>query len=248
MDRFLRTERLIGPQAFSKLNNSMVTIAGIGAVGGYAIEGLARAGVGHLRIVDFDRVARHNINRQLVALESTIGQKKAALAKARIADINPQCQVEALDQFVDKDSLPAILDPRPDLVIDAIDALNSKIELLVTCYEMGIPVLSSMGAALRTDASKVRMADIMETSNCPLAKRIRKRLRRRGIEKGIRCVYSFENVDFTYRDPALEEPDENEVPEASRGRERRVLGSLPTLTGIFGLTLANMAIEQLIKK
>ncbi len=135
-----------------------------------------------------------------------------------------------------------ILTPRPDLLIDAIDSLNPKIQLLCGAYEAGIPTLSSMGAALRTDPTKIACGDIYDSRNCPLAKHVRKRLRRRNIGRGITCVYSTEKVEFDYQ-PA--EPEENAPALSLRGRQRNVLGSLPTLTGIFGLYLANQAILQL---
>ncbi len=148
--------------------------------------------------------------------------------------------------FADQETLSTILDPTPDLVIDAIDSLNPKIQLLAEVYNRGIPLLSSMGAALRTDTGKIAVGDIAESRGCPLAKRVRKRLRRIGIETGIRCVFSTEKVNFIYTPPPVSDPS---VPPANkyenRGRKRVVLGSLPTLTGIFGLILANEAILHL---
>ena len=135
----------------------------------------------------------------------------------------------------------SILTPRPDLVIDAIDSLSPKIQLLREAHYLGIPVLSSMGAALRTDPTKIAYADLSKTYNCPLAKRVRKRLRKFGIEEGIGCVFSSEPVNFTY-----EGPQEEEIPTQEwRGCPRNVLGSMPTITGIFGLMLANAAIMRL---
>jgi tRNA A37 threonylcarbamoyladenosine dehydratase len=245
MDRFLRIERLIGQQALTRLQEATVTVVGLGAVGGYAVEGLARAGVGHLRVVDFDRIRSHNINRQIVAVESTIGMKKTRAIADRVAEINPNCRVDALDLFADQETAKEILDPPPDLLIDAIDSLNPKFELLVAGHELGIPIISSMGAALRTDPSQIKTADILDTKKCPLARRLRKKLRKYGIGEGITCVYSEEDVNFEYKEPANESGVEESVPGYERGRERRVLGSLPTITGIFGLTIANIAIKKL---
>jgi len=247
MDRFLRIERLIGPQALSRLKDAMVTVVGLGAVGGYAVEGLARAGIGHLRLVDFDRIRSHNINRQIIALEGTIGQKKTTALAERVAAINPRCQVEALDLFADRDTTPMILEPRPQLLIDAIDSLNPKFELLIAAHELKIPIISSMGAALRTDPLQIKTTDVMATKKCPLARRLRKKLRRHGIESGISCVYSEEDVNFDYQQPETD-PDEETIPSLDRGRPRRVLGSLPTITGIFGLTIANLAIKRIIEQ
>lgn len=237
MDRFSRTEQLLGKDAFERIGKSYVVVVGLGAVGGYAVEGLARAGIGHLRLVDFDKVAKSNINRQILALESSLGQLKCEAAVARVKEINPACQVEGLPLFADVDNIEAILDPKPDLIIDAIDALNPKVQLLFSAIRLGIPVLSSMGAALRTDPARIAFGDISESCGCPLAKRVRKRLRRQGISSGIGCVYSSEPVEFNYTGP-----EEDDDCKDWRGRQRNILGSLPTITGIFGLILANQSI------
>lgn len=244
MERFSRIQRLLGQERFKRLQSRTVTVVGLGAVGGYVVEGLARAGISNLRLIDFDTIQPTNINRQILALESTLGMLKAVAAKERVLAINPSCNVEALPIFTAEETLDTILEPAPDLLIDAIDSLNPKVQLLVGAYERKIPTLSSMGAALRTDPTKVRIADIFSTTNCPLAKHVRKRLRRRGVDRGISCVYSFEKVDFDYTQPN-EDVQVGETPHSDRGRERNVLGSLPTVTGIFGLTLANEAIMQL---
>lgn len=244
MERFSRIERLLGEERFSRLQSRSVTVVGLGAVGGYVVEGLARAGVSNLRLVDFDTIQPTNINRQILALESTLGQPKASVAENRVLQINPDCQVEAIPLFTGEETLNTILTPQPDLLIDAIDSLNPKVQLLVRAYEQQILTLSSMGAALRTDPTKINTADIFDTNNCPLARLVRKRLRRRGVDRGITCVYSREKVDFDYTQPN-EDTQIGETPFSDRGRERNVLGSLPTVTGIFGLILANHAIMLL---
>ena len=245
-NRFSRLKRLIGPERLDILRSKTVTIVGLGAVGGYALEGLARAGVNHFRLVDFDKVCLTNINRQILALESTIGRPKVEVAVERVKDINPDCSIETLDIFVDEDTVSQVLDPEPDLVIDAIDSLNPKIELLVRITEKGIPVISSMGAALRTDPTLIRVDDIMDSWKCPMAKRVRKRLRRRGVEGGIPCVYSTEDIEVAYSGVEIvDELGQGRDQGIERGRVRQVLGSLPTVTAIFGLTIANHAILQL---
>ncbi|PID72126.1 MAG: tRNA threonylcarbamoyladenosine dehydratase [Desulfobulbus propionicus] len=243
MQRFLRTQQLLGEDVFARIQQSRVTVIGLGAVGGYAVEGLARAGVGWLRLVDFDTIELSNINRQILALESTLGQPKAEVAQARVQEINPDCHVEARQVFADELELVTLLDPVPDIIVDAIDSLNPKVQLLHTAYQHQIPIVSSMGAALRTDATKVEVGDIAQSRGCPLAKRVRKRLRRIGIESGIRCVYSTEKVTFSYGAPEV--PQESQPGFTHRGRPRVVLGSLPTLTGIFGLMVANEVLLQL---
>ena len=242
--RFTRTRLLLGDERFEILKQSSVTLVGLGAVGGYAMEGLARAGIGNLRLIDFDTIQPTNINRQILALESTLGTAKVEAAKKRVEDINPLCNVEALPIFGSEQSLGEILEPKPDLLIDAIDSLNPKVQLLVGAYERGVPTISSMGAALRTDPTRVKIADIFDSTSCPLAKHVRKRLRRRGVERGISCVYSTEKVIFDYTQES-EDRVVGETPFSDRGRDRNTLGSLPTLTGIFGLIIANEAIIRL---
>lgn len=241
MDRFLRTELLLGKEKLKKLRESFVVVVGIGAVGSYCIEGLARAGIGRMRIVDFDRIKTSNINRHLHALTSTIGEPKPVAAKRRIHDINPSCEVEILHTFAAAESIDEILSGNPDIVIDAIDSLNPKTQVLSASFKKGIPVISSMGAALRTDPSKICIADVFDTRNCPLAFHLRKRLRRNGVGRGIIAVFSEEKTRKTNPLPKGA-VDDNDY---ERGRKRQTLGSLPTITGIFGLTIANKAIEIL---
>ncbi len=245
-NRFARTELLLGTAAFARLSGSHVAVIGLGAVGGYAVEGLARAGVGALTLVDFDTVQPSNINRQIFALESTVGRAKAEVARARVLDINPDCRVRAFSYFADAESIEPILNGRPDAVIDAVDALNPKMQILLACRRHNIPTYSSMGAALRRDPLQIRVGDLFTTRGCPLARRLRKRLRSVGIDSGITCVYSLEPVDFIYQQADAEEPDA--TPLAKRGRRRRTLGSLPTLTALFGLILAHEVITALCRE
>lgn len=243
MERFLRTERLIGSENMEILGSKTILVAGLGAVGSYAVEGITRLGVGSIRLADFDTISRTNINRQLFALESTIGLSKVDVAEARIKDINPECHVYPMNLFVHNDTIAKLTEQPLDLIIDAIDSLNPKIELLEFAYNNKIPVISSMGAALRTDPFKIKSGDIFDTHRCPLSKQVRKRLRNRGVGRGISCVYSTERVDFSYIDPEEETAGEDLY---DRGIKRRVLGSLPTIPGIFGLILANMAYKKLL--
>lgn len=246
MERFLRIDRLIGREKRESLAEKRVCIVGLGAVGGYALEALARSGVGAFTLVDFDTVNLTNINRQLLALESTIGESKVELAKRRILDINPECKVNAMNMFAHDESMEVIFSEKPDVLIDAIDSMAPKLTLLEYAWNMGIPIVSSMGAAVHTDPFALKRDDLMKTHTCPLARQIRKKLRRRGVGKGITCIYSAETVDYEYKDPDEEEnPDRNEQ-ELDRGRKRKVLGSLPTITGIFGLQIGHCALEKLL--
>lgn len=239
-DRLTRTRMLLGDKGLSRLQNAAVMVVGLGAVGGYALEALARSGIGRLVLVDFDVFDESNINRQILALTSTVGQKKTAVARRRVLDINPDCIVETRDMFVNADTLPQLLDIPVDFVVDAIDALNPKCCLMEALYERGIPFISSMGAALKTDPSFIKCGTLSASKNCGLAKFIRKRLRKRGLEiSRINCVYSDEQVCLPETALAFDGDD------ASAGRVRHTLGSLPTITAIFGLTIANYVITSL---
>lgn len=239
-DRLKRTRMLLGEKGMTCLRQATVMVVGLGAVGGYALEALARAGVGHLVLVDFDVFDTSNINRQILALTSTVGQKKTDVAKRRVLDINPECQVEVIDTFVNVDTLPELLNRPLDYVVDAIDALNPKCCLIESLYDRGIPFISSMGAALKSDPSCIKSGKLSASKNCGLAKFIRKRLRKRGVEiSQINCVFSDEQVSLPETALSLE----GEAPE--NGRQRHTLGSLPTITAIFGLTIANQVIISL---
>lgn len=247
MNRFHRTELLFGPEAMKRLRGATVTVAGLGGVGSYAVEALARAGVGHLRLIDADVVSQSNINRQLYALGSTLGQAKVELAAARVHDINPACRIEALRVYIDSETTDALLTPLPDVLIDAIDTLSPKVGLLQRALELGVPcIVSSMGAANKTDATAVRVADLEQTKHCRLARFIRKRLRRRGIHSGITCVYSEEE---TGRVDLPDEPPDFEAPSKTcDGQIRAPLGSTPWLPPIFGFNAAAAAIRFLINR
>ncbi|MCF8091211.1 MAG: tRNA threonylcarbamoyladenosine dehydratase [Desulfotignum sp.] len=248
--QFDRTVRLMGKDAVEKLGQARIAVFGLGAVGSYAAEALARSGVGHLRLVDFDRVDVSNINRQLFALHSTLGQKKAKIAGSRVLDINPACHVEICDAFVNADSLGGLLSPDLDVVVDAIDGLNSKVNLLVAARQMDLTVVSSMGAGGRTDVSLIRAGDIADTSICPLARVVRRRLHRRGVFTGIRCVYSLEKP-LPSSDPGAcqETAGLSEDPEkgTGHGRKRPAIGTVPWIPGIFGLTLAAEAVHSITR-
>ncbi|MFI5378078.1 MAG: ThiF family adenylyltransferase [Tepidisphaerales bacterium] len=244
-EQFQRVALLLGQAALARLAAARVAVIGLGAVGSHATEALARAGVGHLRLVDFDVVNASNINRQLLALHSTVGRKKVDLAAARVRDINPDCDVQPLDLFLHVETIPQVVAPPLDLVIDAIDSFRPKVELLAACRQRGVPVISSMGAAMRTDPLGVRISLLRDITTCRLATRVRKALRRRGVSVDFECVHSVEPPGET-TGPATAASLDSGVPTLQRGRARRPLGSLPTITGIFGLTIAHRAIERLV--
>ena len=245
LPRLERIERMVGPEGIARLQSAHVAVIGLGAVGSYAVEALARAGVGRLRLVDFDIIRQTNINRQLYALESTMGMPKTQVARERVLQINPCCEVETLRVFVHTDTMQQTLAGPPHLIVDAIDAVNPKVELLAAAVQRGIPIVSSMGAALRTDPTAVRVGPLSNSVGCPLAKRVRVVLRRRGVPLQFQCVYSVEPADPIF----VGEPDDDMGGEGGctgRGRSRRVLGSLPTMTGVFSLVAANTALRMIL--
>lgn len=242
-ERFLRTQLLLGEAGLNKLHNATVMIIGLGAVGGYALEALARSGVGHLILVDFDVFDLTNINRQILATTSTVGRKKIDVAKERVLDINPACEVETRDLFVNAETLPQLLEEKVDFVVDAIDALNPKCCLIEALHNTQIPFITSMGAALKSDPSCIHYGKLSGTKNCGLSKFIRKRLKKRGVDiANIYCVSSDEQVDLPETAIVCSESEDN-----PNGRKRNTLGSLPTITAIFGLTIANQVIKELTK-
>ncbi len=240
-DQFTRLRLLVGDDGIKRLQNAFVIVAGLGAVGSYAVEALARAGIGRLRLIDSDTVSLSNLNRQLFALHSTIGQPKTEIARLRVRDINPACQTEVCQQFINADSIPELFSGRPDFVIDAIDSLNPKTDLIAYLWQNNIPFISSMGAALRTDPRFISVDKMENVTHCRLAYMLRKRLRHRGIPLKFPCVYSSQTREGIPEPQFCEENEQT----AGLGRERAVMGSLPTITGIFGLTLANYVICRL---
>jgi tRNA A37 threonylcarbamoyladenosine dehydratase len=238
---FSRSELLLGEAALERLRTARVAIFGLGGVGSFAVEALARAGVGHLRLIDHDVVGPSNLNRQLFALRSTIGQAKAAVAASRVLDINPDCQVEPMQIFIHTDTLPNLLAPQPDVLIDAIDSMTCKVALMRAAHDQGIPIISAMGAGGRTDSSQLFVGDLKDTRNCPLAARVRKELRRADITSGIRCVYSLEPADN--KRPA--NPVDIE-PHRGPGRARRPVGTISYMPAIVGLKVAEEVLRMLL--
>jgi len=223
MNRLHRITLLIGNKAVKKLQKSTVMVVGCGAVGSFAIESLARSGVGHIILVDFDKIEESNINRQLFALDSTIGKSKVDVANMRIADINPKIKVDTFNMFFDENT---VLDVKPDFVIDAIDTVPSKIALYIWCSDNNIPFISSMGAARKTDLTKIKIGTISKTTVCPLASKIRHQVR-----------------DLKMNDFPVVYSTESAIPQKNGGKE---FGSIITVTGMFGLMLSDFVIKKLI--
>ncbi len=239
--RFSRTELLLGKEAINRLAASSVAIAGLGGVGGYVAEALVRSGVGYIRLIDFDQIKYSNFNRQILALEDSLGKRKVDVAEMRLRQINPDCVIDKRPYFIDQANAAELIDG-VDAVIDAIDSVSSKVSLLVQAVTDGKLVVSSMGAAARTDPLLVRTGDISESRICPLARIIRKRLHRRNVYTGIRCVYSIEAVDTSM----VSEMDGEES--FQRGRARPSLGSISYMPAIFGLVAAHEAIKLLVNR
>ena len=239
MDQFARTEQLLGAESMAKIKSATVAVFGLGAVGSFAIEAIARAGVGNLHLIDFDTVDISNINRQLFALHSTIGREKANIACERVKDINPQCDVKVQSSFVNAQSLEDLLSEDIDVVVDAIDGLNSKINLIVGARQLNLSVVSSMGAGGRTDISMIKTGDISETCVCPLARVVRQRLHRRGLYKGVRAVYSIEKP--LNKQPYKSQDALDALP--GHGRSRPPIGTVSWVPGVFGLTIASEVID-----
>ncbi|MBC2703382.1 tRNA threonylcarbamoyladenosine dehydratase [Desulfobacula sp.] len=239
MDQFARTEQLLGSQAMEKIKKATVAVFGLGAVGSFATEALARTGVGNLYLIDFDKVDASNINRQLFALNSTIGREKAKLACERVKDINPGCNVELHSSFINAKSLEDLLSEDIDVVVDAIDGLNSKTNLIVGARELNFAVVSSMGAGGRTDISMIKTGDISETCVCPLARVVRQRLHRRGLYQGVRAVYSIEKP--LNKQPFRSQDAVDVLP--NHGRSRPPIGTVSWVPGVFGLTIASEVIN-----
>jgi len=228
----LRTEILLGKEGVKRLSESFVVIAGAGAVGGWALEALVRAGIGKIRIVDFDKVQASNLNRQVLATVDVIGKPKTELAVQRALSVNPDIQIEPMNLMIAVDTVDEVLQGKPDVLIDAIDTVACKIQLLKAATEQGITVFSSMGAALRTDTSMIKTTSLDKTKVCPLAKLIRTGLKKENVDIGrIMTVYSEEV-------PRV-------IPDGRDEKGKSVLGSLPTIPAVFGFTLANMAILHL---
>nr|CRH05166.1 Conserved protein of unknown function. Putative UBA/THIF-type NAD/FAD binding protein [Candidatus Magnetococcus massalia] len=243
---FERSHILLEDEGIAKLQASHVLICGLGGVGGHASEALARAGVGRITLVDHDQVSPSNLNRQLVATRETIGQPKAQVMAQRIRSITLDTEVDAREQFIKPENIPALLEElQPDWVLDAIDSLNCKVGLIVEAMERQLPIVSSMGAGGRLDPTQLQVSDLMDTEGCPLAREVRKRSRRRGVGRGVRCVWSREPAKAPLPPEPVSMP--GDVP-GQPGRPRAVNGTISYMPSLFGLTLAGLIVQQLVQQ
>jgi len=219
-----RTQILIGESAVNKLNNSKVAVFGLGGVGGYAVEALARSGIGKFKIIDYDIISETNINRQIIALTDTIGQKKIDVVRERIAKINPNAEVEYFDVFVSPDNITQLIDGSEDYIIDAVDNITAKIAIVKRAKELDVAIISSMGTGNKLNPFMYKIDDIYKTSVCPLAKVMRKELRARDIAS-LTVLYSTELPKIKSKPPA----------------------SISYMPSIAGLMIGGKVIEDLIK-
>lgn len=229
-----RTRHLLGDEAVERLARAKVVVVGAGGVGGYAVETLVRSGVGHIVIIDADNVAESNINRQLIALRSTVGEPKVSLFAQRCHDINPKVSVTAVKEFVTPENAANLIGTDADFVIDAIDTVAPKMAVIMHCLANRIPVISSMGAGGRIDPTKIGYFDISETREDGLARAVRQRLKKAGIRKPLKVVAS------------TEAPCRRAVIELEEQNKRSSYGTIISIPAIFGIYLANHAIVKLI--
>ena len=247
-NRFERTELLIGREGVERLAAAKVAVFGVGGVGGYTVEALARSGIGALDLVDKDTVDITNINRQIIATSSSVGMPKVEVAKARIADINPDCVVNAYELFYLPDTADNFDFTEYDYIIDAVDNVTAKLEIISRATDCGTPVISSMGAGNKLDPTAFKVADIYETSICPLARVIRKECRKRGIPK-LKVVYSEEEPVTPIAPESTTDPAAGASAQPADGPDvpvrRSVPGSVAFVPSVAGLIIAGEVIKDL---
>ena len=233
----MRTELLFGAEKLQKLRNSHVLVLGLGGVGAYAAEMLVRAGVGELTVVDGDVVEETNLNRQLPALHSTLGRAKSTVLKERFLDINPDCIIHDIFEYIELEKTEKLLETQFDYAVDAIDSLSPKVYFLKRCLEKNIPVISSMGSGGRMDPLAVKIADISKTYNCGLARAVRQKLKKLGITKGIKTVFSDESVP----------PEAVKAYTDENGYNHSMTGTVSYIVAVFGCVLASEVIRRLVQ-
>jgi len=235
LNQFSRTQLLLGEEAMEKLKNARVAVFGVGGVGGYVCEALVRSGVGHFDLIDNDTVSITNINRQIIATMKTVGRYKTEVMKERMLDINPEVDVLVHNCFFLPENSEKFPFSEYDYVIDAVDTVTAKIELVMKCKKENIPIISSMGAGNKLDASAFRVADLSKTKECPLAKVMRKELKKRGVNE-LKVVYSEEK-------PLTPLPSEDETTS-----KRALPGSVAFVPSVVGLIIAGEVVKDLISR
>lgn len=249
LNQFSRTELLLGKENMERLKNARVAVFGIGGVGGYTVEALARSGVGMLDLIDDDKVCLTNINRQIIATRKTIGQYKVDVAKERVLDINPEAVVNTYKTFYMPDTADQFDFTQYDYVVDAIDTVTGKIQLVMAAKEAGVPIISSMGAGNKMDPTAFEVADIYKTSVCPLAKVMRRELKKRGI-KHLKVVYSKEQALTPMDDMAISCKSNCICPPGTARKctqRRQVPGSNAFVPSVVGLIIGGEVIKDLVE-
>ncbi len=250
LDQFSRTQLLVGKEAMDRLANARVAIFGIGGVGGYVVEALARSGVGTLDLIDDDKICLTNLNRQIIATRSTIGKYKVDVAKARVLDINPKAVVNTYQTFYVPETAEQFDFSQYDYVVDAIDTVTGKINLVMQAEQTHTPIISSMGAGNKMDPTAFRVADIYKTSVCPLAKVMRRELKKRGIKK-LKVVYSEEKPLTPIEDESTSCKSHCVCPPGTVRKctqRRQVPGSNAFVPSVVGLIIAGEVIKDLIRQ
>ncbi|USF25459.1 tRNA threonylcarbamoyladenosine dehydratase [Firmicutes bacterium ASF500] len=242
-DQLIRTRLLIGDEPLERLKNAKIAVFGVGGVGGYAVETLARSGVGTLHLYDDDTVSESNLNRQLAALHSTLGQPKAEVMARRVRDINPNCQVEAFRMFYLPQNADQVDLSQYDYVVDCIDTVTAKLELVTRCTALQVKIISAMGTGNKFDPSAFVVTDISKTQGCPLARTMRKELRKRGVHH-LKVVYSTELPTSPLRPADFEPPETSDTRPGSTAR-RDTPGSMPFVPAAAGLLLASAVVREL---
>ena len=248
LNQFSRTELLLGKEAMNKLENSRVAVFGIGGVGGYVCEALVRSGVGAFDLIDDDKVCLTNLNRQIIATRKTVGKYKADVMKERILEINPDADVRVYKCFFLPENAEEFPFEEYDYVVDAVDTVTAKLELVMKAKELNIPIISSMGAGNKLDASLFKVADIYQTKVCPLAKVMRRELKKRGVKK-LKVVYSEEQPMTPIEDMAISCRSNCICPPgaAHKCTERRAIpGSVAFVPSVAGLIIAGEVVKDLI--
>lgn len=242
-DQLIRTRLLIGDEPLERLKKAKVAVFGVGGVGGYAVEALVRSGVGTLHLYDDDTVSESNLNRQITALHSTLGQPKAEVMARRVKDINPNCQVEAIRMFYLPQNADEVDLAQYDYVVDCIDTVTAKLELVARCTALQVNIISAMGTGNKFDPSALVVTDISKTQGCPLARTMRKELRKRGINH-LKVVYSTELPTSPLRPADFEPPETTDTRPGSAAR-RDTPGSTPFVPAAAGLLLASIVVRDL---
>ncbi len=247
LDQFSRTQLLYGAEAMEKLTSARVAVFGVGGVGGYVVEALARSGVGALDLIDNDEVCASNLNRQIIATTKTIGKCKVDVAEERIHDINPDCRVRTYKTFFLPETKDQFNFSDYDYVVDAIDTVTGKLTIIEMAKEANIPVISSMGAGNKINPAMFEVADIYETSICPLAKVMRHECKKRGI-RDLKVVYSKEKPIHPQADTSKSKNDNNTVTQETTGRDskrRAIPGSTAFVPSVVGLIIAGEVINDI---